>query len=124
MQRVILIDDDLASYYLLSELAGGFDVEVFYFSDGKSALQAIQSYKDIVSFVLLNVRLPNENGYELCKEIKRIVPDLPVIAHIAIPMNYFHSGGWCEGFDSVLVKPVEIDEYAYTFKKYLETSAV
>jgi two-component system response regulator AtoC len=76
-ERIYVVDDEKTIAKLLELWVGerwGYSVEVF--SDGASFLERFSEPPDLV---LLDLMLPDVNGAELLKEIKRRSPDLPVI---------------------------------------------
>ena len=77
MKKILVVEDDPAVQRALRRLfeAEEFSVEVK--SDGKSALDAFRSAAP--SAVILDLRLPEMSGSEVCREIKKKAPALPVI---------------------------------------------
>jgi len=79
--RVLVVDDD-ASYR--DALASGLKSEGFFVSlavDGKSALRAFGDMTPDV--VLLDVRLPDMSGTDVCRELRRL-SDIPIIMLSAV----------------------------------------
>jgi CheY-like chemotaxis protein len=69
-KRVLVVDDDLAArLYLRAKLALLDTIDVYEACSGSEALEIIQN----TSFdgVLLDVNLPDQDGYAVCKAIKR-----------------------------------------------------
>ena len=77
MSKILVVEDDLAlSAGLCFELdMSGYLTVAAY--TGKKAWQLLLT--DPFELVLLDVNLPDESGFELCREIKRKQPKLPVI---------------------------------------------
>jgi DNA-binding NtrC family response regulator len=75
--RVLVVDDEEALRYLLStELAAeGYEVETA--SDGDEAIEAIKQ-KDY-DVVLLDIKMPRVDGFEVLKFIKQNKPEIKVI---------------------------------------------
>jgi two-component system response regulator BaeR len=66
--KILLIEDepDLAEMFSAALLAAGFQTEVV--KDGANALNTIKKIKP--DLILLDLVLPNKDGYEILKEIK------------------------------------------------------
>ena len=77
MQKVLVVEDDLAlSAGLCFELdASGYLTVASY--SCKKAEQLLKT--EHFDLAILDVNLPDGNGFHLCREIKRDIPDLPVI---------------------------------------------
>ena len=75
--RVLVVDDEEALRYLLStELAAeGYEVETA--GDGDEAIEAIRQ-KDY-DIVLLDIKMPRVDGFEVLKFIKQNKPEIKVI---------------------------------------------
>lgn len=109
MQRKILIvDDDNEIRELLEfDLAqSGYVVDTA--SNGMEGLnKALNNYYDIV---LLDVMMPKMNGYDVCKNIRKTKPDLPVLLLTAKGTIDDKTQGFDCGADDYLVKPFDIQE--------------
>jgi len=77
MERILVVEDDRAVQKALKRLfeAEGFSVEIS--GDGKSALEAYRAVAPAA--VVLDLRLPAMSGRDVCRELKRQAPALPVI---------------------------------------------
>lgn len=77
MERILVIDDDLAVQRALRrtfELAG-FDVAVA--ADGAVAMETFRA--TLPDIVVLDLRLPGKSGQDICREIKREASNLPIL---------------------------------------------
>ena len=77
MERILVVEDDHAVQKALKRLfeGEGFTVEVS--SDGKAALEAFR--KTVPSAIVLDLRLPQMSGRDVCREIKQQAPAVPII---------------------------------------------
>jgi DNA-binding response OmpR family regulator len=76
-ERILIVEDDHAVQKALKRLfeTEGFEIEVS--SDGKSALEAFR--RTTPSAIVLDLRLPQMSGRDVCREIKQQSPSLPII---------------------------------------------
>ena len=75
---ILVVDDTETNIDILLELLGDiYDVTVAL--DGKSALNIVN--KEKVDLILLDIMMPNMDGYEVCQKLKenRDTQDVPVI---------------------------------------------
>lgn len=104
MEKILIIEDDidiasLEQDYLEME---NFSVEVI--DDGQKALKRleIQDY----ALIILDIMLPNMNGYELCKEVRKF-SDVPIIMVTAKGESFDIIRGLGLGSDDYITKPFD-----------------
>lgn len=75
--RVLLVDDEISLLNAIKKLLllEGYQVEIA--TSGKEAIKA--SSKNHFDIVFLDVNMPELNGLETYKELKKIIPDVPVV---------------------------------------------
>ncbi|MEJ7693117.1 response regulator [Daejeonella sp.] len=85
--RVLVIDDDQEHLDILDEALSYYHFKVMVCSDGQDLEQVLRSFKP--GLLLMDYRLPGDNGVELCKRIKNEfkIYDLPVILMSAYPLG-------------------------------------
>jgi DNA-binding response OmpR family regulator len=77
MQKTILvIDDDVKLIELLTKYLSQFDLMVISSTNPMEGVSLVQQKKP--DLVILDVMMPEKNGFELCREIRRVSP-LPII---------------------------------------------
>jgi DNA-binding response OmpR family regulator len=76
-ERILVVEDDHAVQKALKRLfeTEGFEIEIS--SDGKSALEAFR--RTTPSAIVLDLRLPQMSGRDVCREIKQQSPSVPII---------------------------------------------
>lgn len=109
MSKVIYaVDDDihireLLDYSLTQE---GFTVETF--ASGKALDQAIQESKP--DLILLDVMLPDDNGFEICKKLRKMNMEVPIIMLTAKSEEIDKILGLEIGADDFITKPFSVRE--------------
>jgi PAS domain S-box-containing protein len=118
--KIVNVEDDTSSREAISEILRLEGFTVFEAATGKEALSIVAEVKP--QLVLLDVRLPDINGYEICRRLKanQATSSIPVL-HISAS---YVSGkdrvrGLEGGADAYLVKPVEPDELIATINALL-----
>ena len=109
MQKSLLIvdDDDEIRELLEFDLAqSGYKVDTA--QNGLEGLEkAVSNYYDLV---LLDVMMPKMNGFDVCKNIRKSKPELPVLLLTAKGTIDDKTQGFDCGADDYLVKPFDIQE--------------
>ena len=77
MERILVVEDDRAVQKALRRLFEGESFAVEISSDGKSALEAFRQFTPAA--VVLDLRLPAMSGRDVCQEIKKQAPTVPII---------------------------------------------
>ena len=107
---VLVVDDDAEIRVLVSRILGRIGVQTVEAADGGEAFAAVEAHDP--TLVLLDVRLPDVSGYELCRELRERFGDgLPIILASAEKTDGLdRSAGLLLGADDYLVKPFDPDE--------------
>ena len=106
--KILLIEDEpqVVEFLRKGLTEKGYETEVAY--DGKMG-ERLASKEDI-DLIILDVILPNINGYELCKRIREKGIQVPVLMLTALGTTDDKVTGFDAGADDYLVKPFEFDE--------------
>ena len=103
MKRILVVEDDLAlSAGLCFELDSGGYISVSAYTYQK-AFQLVK--EDRFDLVLLDVNLPDGNGFDLCKAIKALRPEIPVIFLTANDLEQNVLDGFDLGAEDYVTKP-------------------
>ena len=117
MERVLIIEDDeliaeLERDYLL---AAGLEAEIA--ADGRSGLEEFK--KGHYTAVLLDLMLPGRNGFEICREIRKI-SDVPILLVTARKEDIDKIRGLGLGADDYVVKPFSPVELVARVKAHIQ----
>jgi len=109
--RVLLVDDEIDFLETLVKRLKKRKLDVLAASSGREALKILN--EEPVDVVVLDVRMPDMNGIETLKGIKKISPSVEVImltghASLEVAIQGMELGA----FD-YLMKPMDIDELLY-----------
>ncbi len=117
--KILVVDDDLDTLEFVKTLLEfeGYDVETA--ANGQDALTTVST--TIPDLIILDVRLPGMDGYEICRRLKS-QPDsraIPVIIYSA-SFNHVEEKAREAGADDFIIKPFAIDAFLTKVRKNLE----
>ncbi|MBO9619579.1 MAG: response regulator transcription factor [Niabella sp.] len=121
MTPILLIEDDQRIAALTKKGLEEQDFEVSLCYDGAAGKEmAINNPFDII---ITDIILPGINGIDLCKEIRVLKPDLPIIMLTALGTTNEKIEGFDAGADDYLVKPFELRELVARIRALLKRAA-
>jgi len=123
MNRVILVvEDDELSQFVIVEMCKELGFECLTANDGAQAIDVIEQNATQIDAILMDIHMPKVSGLDATNHIrnKEVDPpkNLPVIATTADVT--WHSPRRCIdfGFNSVLPKPVSLNQLDQTLRKF------
>lgn len=116
--ELLLVEDDLRVSELIKRglEEQGYHITVAY--DGLMGKKLVQSNE--YDLVITDVILPHMNGIELCKEIRQLKPELPVLMLTALSTTDDKVDGFDAGANDYLVKPFDFRELYVRVKALLQ----
>jgi DNA-binding response OmpR family regulator len=116
-QRILVIEDDLSILTGLSMNLKFEGYDVLQAQDGRTGLQrALDEHPDLL---VLDVMLPQMNGYEVIRELRQRGRDVPVVVLSAKGMEHDKILGLELGADDYVVKPFALQELLARIKAVL-----
>ena len=105
--KILLVDDEKQFVDTLSERLEmrGFTARVAY--DGPQALEMVKMPTDVI---VLDLRMPGMDGFEVLKAVKKSNPDVQVIILTGLGGDAEEKTAYRMGAYSVLRKPMDIDD--------------
>jgi CheY-like chemotaxis protein len=110
-KKVLVIDDDLRNVFALTSVLESYDMEVVYALDGKAGIATLKENPE-VDVVLLDVMMPEMDGYETMRAIRRDPGhrSLPIIAVTAKALKEDRDKCMEAGASDYLPKPVNTEK--------------
>jgi DNA-binding NtrC family response regulator len=108
--QVLVIDDDEAAREILVELLGRIGFHAFAAADGKAGLEWLAGAAAPPQAVLLDLRMPGLDGFEVLRRYREEGGTAPVIALSAMDEKEAVVKAMRLGASDYLVKPIEPDE--------------
>lgn len=116
--KVLIVDDDLELLSIMKKFLEMKKVDVVVEEKGERVQGILEN--DTFSLIILDVVLPDVNGIEILKEIKKKSPDQKVIVMTAMLSIENTISALREGAVEYLLKPFSSMEYIWTvIEEYL-----
>ena len=95
----------------------GLNCEIIHAKNGQEAVDFC-SEKSAIDLVLMDLKMPVMSGFEATKQLKKIYPDLPIIAQTAFSSQKDQEKAKLAGCDDFLPKPIRQETMSLILKKY------
>lgn len=102
--KVLLIEDDLQICEVTQKYFTNKGAEILAVNNGREALHVVESRLDDFSLVLLDIMLPEADGFTICRTIRK-KSSIPVIFITARGLEDDILHGYDLGCDDYIVKP-------------------
>jgi CheY-like chemotaxis protein len=119
-RTILVVDDDARNIFALTSVLENQDMEVISATSGQAAIDIIQSTPGL-SLVLMDIMMPDMDGYETMREIRRQAQfrTLPIIALTAKAMRGDREKCLDAGASDYIAKPVNADELLSLMRVWL-----
>lgn len=120
MKKIILIEDEtsVVSFIKKGLQEKGYEISVAF--DGRTGVQLVQA--NDFDLVILDIMLPEMNGLDVCKEIRKTNKHVPILFLTALGTSENIVLGLENGGDDYLVKPFKFIELVARIKSLLRRS--
>lgn len=119
--KVLVAEDNPSNQMLISLLLKKIGMTVILAQDGLIAIEKVQ--KENFDLILMDIQMPNMNGYEAVKKIRAMGYKVPIIALTANAMDGDRDKCVKAGCDDYLTKPIKQHELFSILNKFMSHSA-
>jgi CheY-like chemotaxis protein len=119
-KKVLIVDDDVRNVFALASVLEANGMEVVYAENGREGIDVLQANAD-VDLVLMDVMMPELDGYETTREIRRLdsFGELPIISLTAKAMKGDREKSIASGASDYITKPVDTDQLLSLMRVWL-----
>lgn len=124
--RILLVDDDRVSQTYASAVLKKLGLVVDIATNGGEAIEALSRVE--YALVVMDCLMPEMDGLEATKRIRSgatnaLNPSIPIIGYTANALAENIKACQCAGMNECLTKPVVIDNFISTVKRWLPSRA-
>ncbi|NQD70853.1 response regulator transcription factor [Sphingobacterium shayense] len=115
--EILLIEDEVS---VISLIERGLKYEDFHFTiemDGIGGLKAASS--KTFDLIILDVMLPNMNGFDVCRQIRKFDHEVPILILTALDQTEDVVEAYNRDADDYMTKPFKLEELKARIKRQL-----
>lgn len=122
MFHILVVDDDRSTRLFMRALLEAERYTVSLAQNGLEALDVLE--KEHIDLVVLDVMMPQMDGYEFTRQLRAASNDLPILMVSAKQMPEDRRLGFIAGTDDFMVKPVDEEEMLLRIKALLRRTRI
>lgn len=122
MFHILVVDDDKNTRLFLKAVLESAKYTVFTANDGTMALDMLD--KEHIDLVVLDIMMPNMDGYEFTKTLREGNNNLPILMISAKQLPEDKHKGFLVGTDDYMTKPIDDEEMLYRIKALLRRAKI
>jgi CheY-like chemotaxis protein len=116
---ILIAEDEVMNYMYLEEALKETKAKIIWCKNGKETVEKIVKEGIKVNLVLMDIKMPEMNGYEATKLIKSHDPKIPVVFQTAFAMPEERAKGYDAGGDDYIEKPIRQNKLMQIASKYI-----
>jgi PAS domain S-box-containing protein len=117
-KTILIAEDDALSFEFLRLVFKNMNIRVLWAKNGNEVINHCENDPSI-NLVLMDLKMPQLNGFEATRRLKKIRPELPVIAQTAYATMADKEEALKSGCNEYLSKPLQILQLKNLINKYL-----
>ncbi|ASB50133.1 PAS domain S-box protein [Alkalitalea saponilacus] len=118
--KTILVADDVEiNHLLIVEMLEELKLNVLYARNGIEAIKMIERLPAI-ELILMDIKMPGMDGYKATAEIKKLKPEIIIIAQTAYALAGDKNKAQEAGCDDYISKPIDRKELIRVLSQYLK----
>jgi PAS domain S-box-containing protein len=117
-KTIIIAEDEETNFFYISEVFAGSGVHIVRAKTGFEAIEIVRNNPKI-DLILMDIKMPELNGYEATKIVKQLNPSIPIIAQTAYALAGDRDTALEAGCDDYISKPVKKDKLLSIVSKFL-----
>ena len=116
-EKVLIVEDNDANYEYLNEVLSNLGLKTEHVRTANEAIGFVK--EQTFNIVLMDIQLTGKDGFFATQEIKKLYPNLPVIAQSAFAFVSDKRKAFKAGCDDYIIKPIKYDELLSKIKKHI-----
>jgi CheY-like chemotaxis protein len=116
---ILIADDESLNYLYYREILNENIFDIIYAENGIDAISAFKDNQDKVNLILMDMKMPDMDGFTATAEIRKFDTKIPIIAQTAYAYREDYQKALDAGCNDYISKPIHEDELNEKIKKLL-----
>jgi two-component system sensor histidine kinase/response regulator len=117
-KTILIAEDEDSNYKYLEIVLKKTKASLMWAKDGIEAIELCIKHKP--DLILMDIKMPNLDGLEATRVIKKTHPNIPVIAQTAFAMEHDKKLGLESGCNAYLSKPIKANVLIAAISEFLD----
>ena len=118
-KSILVVEDEETNWFLIRDILETYQALTTWAELGAKAIDLIKSGENFDA-VLMDINLPSMDGLEVSRNIKKIRPDIPIIAQTAYARDSEIKNCYAAGCSGHVIKPFTIAELITALRKVID----
>ncbi len=119
---ILIAEDEILNFQILKMLLNVVfesDCKIIHAKNGQEAIEICKN-KENIDLILMDIKMPLVTGLEATKEIKKMYPEIPVVAQTAFSSEDDKESAADAGCNDFITKPIESETLRNVLTKFLQ----
>jgi signal transduction histidine kinase len=117
-KTILIAEDEELNFLFLREALKPTRIKIHWAKNGHESIELIKDHSEI-ELVLMDIKMPDMDGYEATRAIKSIRPSVPVIIQTAFALSDEKAKSLKQGGDDFITKPINRQLLLKTLSRFL-----
>ncbi|MBN2349048.1 MAG: PAS domain S-box protein [Bacteroidales bacterium] len=119
-KTILIVEDVDTNYLYLEEVLSETGIDCLWAKNGAQAVELYERFNTSINLILMDIMLPDMNGYEVTRKIKEKDKTIPIIAQTAYALAGDREKSIEAGCDDYIAKPISQIALFEIISKYLK----
>jgi len=115
---ILVAEDEKINFLYIQEILSKYQLNLVHATTGTQAVEEVRKNPNI-DLILMDIKMPEMNGFEAAKLIKEICPTMPIIATSAYTLDHEREA-YGKTFDDYITKPIKENTLRERVMQYIE----
>jgi len=118
-KTILIVEDEPANFLFIEKILGSTNSTLLRAENGNEGIKMVKE-NDAIDLVLMDIYMPGMDGFEATDQIRKIRPELPVIAQTFYENQIEKEKVQNAHFDAFISKPININKLLVTLERFLK----
>ena len=117
-KRILVAEDNRINQIVTQKILEKHKMFCTVVEDGARAVEAVQ--RQNFDLILMDLNMPVMDGFEASQNIRRISPEIPIVALTAVEVEEVRNEIFDSGMGDIIVKPYDVNMFIQTIIKHID----